>query len=95
MQIHCNAGVTTTNQIGDLQGYGTVWYHPEVIATILFLARVKEKYRVTFDSEDVNTFMVHKSDGTQRRFRQSDRGLHYLDTLVETGELMINTVKDN
>ena len=27
MDIHCTAGNTTTKMIGDLKGYGTVWYH--------------------------------------------------------------------
>ena len=26
MDIHCNAGVTSTNLVGDLPGYGTVWF---------------------------------------------------------------------
>ena len=25
MDIHCNAGVMSTNMVGDLKGYGTVW----------------------------------------------------------------------
>jgi hypothetical protein len=37
MDIHCNAGVTRTNLIGDLPGYGQVWYHPNGIANILSL----------------------------------------------------------
>ena len=44
MDIHCNAGVTSTDLVGNLPGYGTVWYHPDGIANILSLARVKEKY---------------------------------------------------
>ena len=36
--IHCNAGVTSTNMVGDLPGYGTVWYHPNGIANILALS---------------------------------------------------------
>jgi hypothetical protein len=31
MDIHCNAGVASTNLIGELPGYGTVWYHPSGI----------------------------------------------------------------
>jgi Zinc knuckle len=50
MKIHCNAGVTTTRLVGDLPGYGTVWYHPQGIANILSLSRVSERYRVTFNS---------------------------------------------
>jgi hypothetical protein len=52
MDIHCNAGVTSTNLVGDLPGYGEVWYHPSGIANILSLARVKNRHRVTFDSTD-------------------------------------------
>jgi hypothetical protein len=44
MDIHCNAGVTSTNMVGDLPGCGEVWYHPNGIANILSLARVKEKH---------------------------------------------------
>jgi N-acetylmuramoyl-L-alanine amidase len=42
MDIHCNAGATSTNLVGDLPGYGEVWYHPNGIANILSLAGVKD-----------------------------------------------------
>lgn len=108
MMIHCNAGVATTNQIGDLPGYGTVWYHPNGIANILSLARVKEHgYRVTYDSDGGNHFTVHKDDGTCRVFKESNRGLYYFDTNEDSehdddchhednmeydGTVMVNTV---
>jgi hypothetical protein len=50
MDIHCNATVTSTNLVGDLPRYGTVWYHPKGIANILLLNSVKEKYCVSYDS---------------------------------------------
>jgi hypothetical protein len=72
MGIHCNAGVTSTELIGDLPGYGPVWYHPHGIANILSLARVKEKYRVTSDSGQKNQeCVVHKPDGTTKCFKLS------------------------
>ena len=40
MHIHCNAGITRMNLVGNLSGYGTVWYHPDGIANILSLAEV-------------------------------------------------------
>jgi hypothetical protein len=40
MEIHFNAGVTTTTLVNNLDGYGTVWYHPSGIANILPLSRV-------------------------------------------------------
>jgi hypothetical protein len=99
MEIHCNASIAITNLIGDLDGYGPVWYHPSGIANILSLLRVKEHgYRVTYDSNGDNTFTVFKTDGNSRVFSESERGLYYLDTganMHNTSAVMINTVADN
>ena len=80
MFIHCTASVAKTNLIGNCPGYGTVWYHPDRIANILSLSKVKDKYQVTFDSDINNQFIVHCTDGTQQIFQQSSRGLYFLDT---------------
>jgi hypothetical protein len=100
MKIHCNAGVATTDQVGDLDGYGTVWYHPNGIANILSLSRVREHgYRVTYDSDNGNRFTVHKSDGTavQESFEQSESGLilHGHETQRTAATVMVNTVAGN
>ena len=94
MDIHCNAGEASTDLVGDLPGYGTVWYHPDRIANILSLARVKQCHRVTFNSDSENQFVVHKDDGTERHFKESERGLYYMDTSL-TGTLLVNTVAKN
>ena len=95
MDIHCNAGVTSTNLIGDLPGYGTVWYHPNGIANILSLTRVKEHgCKVTYDSDNGNCFRVVKPDGSIRVFSQSERGLFYMPTDTDSVAL-VNTVDDN
>ena len=102
MQIHCNAGVATANLIGELAGYGAVWYHPKGIANILSLSRVKEHgYHVTYNSNGGNRFIVNKSDGTSRVFKESGRGLYFLDVMDSTAGdkegnmVMVNTVADN
>ncbi|KAI2514248.1 Reverse transcriptase (RNA-dependent DNA polymerase) [Fragilaria crotonensis] len=98
MDIHCNAGVTSTDMIGELQGYGTVWYHPDGITNILSLSRVKEYgYRMTYDSQGGNHFTVEKSDGSTCVVNESKRGLYFLDTngAIEHKTLMINTVSNN
>ena len=64
MNVWCNAGRRTTTMVGDLPGYGTVWYDPESIANILSLKRVAEKYHVAFDSKHGGSFIVTKPDGT-------------------------------
>jgi hypothetical protein len=94
MQIFYNAGVATTKLIGDLPGYGPVWYHKDGIANILSLARVKAKCRVTFDSSNGNRFIMHKDDGTTNDFKESPQGLYYMDT-KENGMVLLNTVAEN
>jgi Reverse transcriptase (RNA-dependent DNA polymerase)/Zinc knuckle len=93
MRIHCNAGTTTTRMIGDLPGYGTVWYHPDGIANILSLSRISQQYRVTFDSNNGNEFVVHKNDGSCHRFKQSSHGLYFLNTM-KSGTTLVTTVED-
>ena len=101
MYIHCTAGVTRTNLVGELPGYGTVWFHPDGIANILSLARVKTKYRITFNSDENNEFIVHKPDGSRRNFKESSCGLYYHDTstavtrVAETETVLVTTVADN
>ena len=93
MYIHCNAGVASTNMIGDLTGVGPVWYHPGGIANILSLSRIKRTNRVTFDSQVDNIFKVHNTDQTSyRAFRESDQGLYYSDVTAE-GVTLINAVE--
>jgi ribosomal protein S17E len=38
--------------VGDLKRYGTVWCYPQGIANILSLDKVREKFKVTFDSDE-------------------------------------------
>jgi hypothetical protein len=94
MDIHCNAGVTSTNMVGDLPEYGEVWYNPNGIANILSLARVKEKHCVAFDSAGGNKFVVHKTDGTTRCFQESRPGLYFMNTTT-TSTALVNTVDNN
>ena len=54
LKIRCNAGEMTTNMVGDLNGYGTVWYHKKGIANILSLYRVTTNFHVQFDSQADN-----------------------------------------
>ena len=62
MKVNCNAGSRVTNLIGDLRGYGTVWYDPNGIANILSFKRVREKYNVRYECDNL-AFVVTKPDG--------------------------------
>jgi hypothetical protein len=54
MHIKFNAGVTKTNKIRDLDGYGEVWYNENGIANILSMSKVTEKYWVTHTTAQWN-----------------------------------------
>ena len=104
MCIHCNAGSRLTNYVGDLPGYGTVWYDPKAIANILSLRQVRDRYHITYDST-YQQFIVTKPCGKRFVFKESEGGLHYLDTTHPEQEqdhkreqqhvFMVNTVNDN
>jgi len=68
LSLHCDAGIAMVNKIGDLPGYGTVWFYEDRISNILSLNNVK-KYWVTYDSTAYDCFEVHKADGTKRVFK--------------------------
>ena len=97
MVIYCNAGTSKTNWVGDLGNYGTVWYNPAGIANILSLAKVKNTFRITFDSVGGNAFTLWKDDGNTKIFKESSTGLYYLDTDNEQEQhefTLINTTTD-
>ena len=101
MKIQCNAGTWVTNLVGDLPGYGPVWFDSRVIANVLSLKLVKEKYHIQYDSDEKDGFMVTKPNGERFKFIQSSSGLQYLDTTnpdpsksVNT-TLVVNTVAEN
>ena len=79
LTIRCNAGRKTTKWRGTMPGYGEMWLYREGIANILSLSRVKDKFRVTFDSALDNAFHVHKPEKTIV-FQEAIRRLYYFDT---------------
>jgi len=56
--------------VGELSGYGTIWFHPDGIANILSLSCIKCKFRVTYDSHGSNQFIVQNSNGAEQAFKQ-------------------------
>jgi Reverse transcriptase (RNA-dependent DNA polymerase)/Zinc knuckle len=89
MKIRCNAGTTTTRLVGDLSGYGTVWYNPQGVANILSMSKVADKYRVTYDSKDSPSFSIHKEDGSIRTFQRDVSGLYYIDALESVKNMVL------
>ena len=101
MKIQCNAGTRVTNLVGDLPGYGPMWFDSRAIGNVLSLKLVKERYHVKYNSREMEGFVVTKPNGEQFNFIESSSGLHYLDTSnpnpstnVDT-TLVVNTVAKN
>jgi hypothetical protein len=97
MRVRCNAGWRSTNMVGDLPGYGTVWYDPRSIANILSLSKVNQKYHVRYDSSD-GKFVLTKADGSVIHFVESSTGLFFFDTAMKQehdGCVFVSTVADN
>ena len=96
MHVHCNAGKRITKQVGDLEGYGEVWYDPRAIANILSLKNLRKQFHVSYDSSSGSGFVVTKPDGSSFAFKESEHGLHYLDAGVhKQGTVLVNTVEGN
>ena len=101
MRIQCNAGICVTNLVRDLSGYGPVWFDPRAIGNVLSLKLVKEKYRIKYNSNKDDGFVVTKPTGEKFKFIQSVSRLHYLDTSIQDTNkigdttLVVNTVKEN
>ena len=98
MTVHCNAGKAHTDQIGELPGFGTVWYYKQGIANVLSLGLITNKFRVTMDTDLDNAICVHRDDGSIRRFHRGDNNLYYYDTRKAKSEetlLVVTTVKGN
>ena len=90
----CNAGRIKTNVVGDLPGYGTVWFYAGGIANILSLYRVSSTLHVQYDGRIDNTFTVWKNDGTTRLFKPAPNGLYYCNAKQPEGTVLAVTELD-
>lgn len=96
MTIVCNAGTITVNQMGHFAGYGDVWYHPQAIANILSLSNIQRFFRVTYDSQKGDCFVVTRADGSTRTFRPTEKGLYAAQVTGQGQEtVMVSTVDQN
>ena len=88
--VHCNAGNIKVQMMGDLPGYGAVWYYEDGIANILSLFRVSLRFHVQYDSRATGSFIVYKNNGTSREFKPSTKGLYYSDYNNNNETILLN-----
>ena len=82
LKVILNGGTQVSNQIGDIQNFGTVWYNPRSLANILSLAEVRKNNRVTMDTAEEAAMIVHRQDGSEMKFIEFKTGLYYYDGKV-------------
>ena len=70
-----NAGQFRVDKMGTLPDYGKVSYHKDAVTNIMSLAKLCDKYRVTFDSLKDDAFYVH-TDKRVIRFGRNDSNLY-------------------
>ena len=101
LHIQGITGVQVITQQGTLPGHGAVWYHPHVTVNILSMAKLKQQYHITYDSDKENAFIVREPDTTHTKyiFKESHDGLYYHDLnsthLNNTQQIYITTVTEN
>eukprot|EP00536_Pseudo-nitzschia_multiseries_P019053 jgi/Psemu1/58689/gm1.58689_g len=83
LHLYTNARMTVITLIGDLPGFGLVWYHGDGIANVLSFNGVatKPNYRDEFNNHAIgNHFRVTDPIGNVKEFRPSSKGLYYWDS---------------
>ena len=59
LNLQTNAGNLITNKRATVPDYGQVWFDENAITNVFSLANMANKYKVTFDSENGNAFIMH------------------------------------
>ena len=98
LRVHSNGGHQDTHLVGDLPGFGTVWYNKHSLANILSLAAVRKRYKVTMNTDEEAAMVVHKKNGEQMKFLESSGGLYYYNAKTKAqvkNYSFINSVADN
>ncbi len=76
-----NAGTKTNNFKATVKGFSDVWYSPDAIANIFGFSQAKKKWRITYDSDHEDAFLVHTHSSIVK-FTANKDGL-YLYSLTE------------
>ena len=88
LRIYTNGGTQDTHLIGDLPGFGPVWYNKGSLANILSLAAVRKTSRISYSNKEA-AIIVHKKNGDELKFKETGGGLYYY-TIKPTNQNIID-----
>ena len=75
LKMHTNTGSKDSNQQATVPGLGNVLFHEDAIANIFGFGDLVSKYRITYDSEKGDAFLVHMEHKTVK-FTRRPEGLY-------------------
>ena len=64
VSMSTNAGQKTMTQEGEVRGIGAAWFDPNQIANVAGFSHLRDKCRITCDSQVEDAFAVHLPDYT-------------------------------
>ena len=96
MKIACQSGVSSTNLVGDLEGFPEpLWFTPDGIANVLSLASVRKHFPVKYITKGSRARFVVEMEGRKISFNESHDGLYYQElSMKEEGTSLVTTVRD-
>jgi len=78
LTVTSNGGSMKVNQKATVRGYNQqVWFSTDAITNIISLSNLTSQYRVTYDSEDAQKFVIHREGKPNMEFRKHSTGLHF------------------
>ena len=100
MHVISNGGSQDYDAVGTLKLFPfNVYFNPKSLANILSLAQVQNMFRVTMDTAEEPTMMVHLSDDLILKFTQCGSGLYYYDVKENSATVnsysFLSTVRSN
>ena len=92
-EIGTNAGTRLIDEEADVPGFREVMFSEEAIANLFSLNKLCERYRVVFDSEKENAFIVHLSEDRKIKFPVNGQGFYMYNPLEnQKGKEIVNSI---
>jgi len=82
LHLRSNGGTMVTQMVGDIPGYGTVWFSPSSLANILSFANIRKRFNVhqnTGPNDPNPSIVVVKPNGKKLVFSEHSMGLYVYD----------------
>ena len=79
LRAYTNGGHQDSSQVGRYADTFDVWFNPNSMVNILSFTEVCKRYRVTIDTAEGNSFIVHLDTGSTMIFSEVESGLYLLN----------------